>query len=148
MNMSSRTRSIELEALQARIGLRLAARLGEGVRELPGGIGERLRVAREQALRAARPATRPSRLMVLAGHGGGEAGAATAPGPHTPWWLRLVSATPLLLLLAGLLSIQHMHEQAQIRAAAELDAALLADDLPPAAYGDPGFVEFLKQRRQ
>jgi hypothetical protein len=27
---------------------------------------------------------------------------------------------------------------------AEVDAALLADDLPPAAYSDPGFVQFLK----
>ena len=27
---------------------------------------------------------------------------------------------------------------------AEVDAALLTDDLPPAAYADPGFVQFLK----
>jgi len=27
---------------------------------------------------------------------------------------------------------------------AGMDAALLADDLPPAAYSDPGFVQFLK----
>ena len=40
---------------------------------------------------------------------------------------------------------QHLHEQAEIRAAAEIDAALLADDLPPEAYGDPGFGAYLKQ---
>jgi hypothetical protein len=28
---------------------------------------------------------------------------------------------------------------------AEVDAALLTDDLPPAAYADPGFIQFLKQ---
>jgi hypothetical protein len=27
---------------------------------------------------------------------------------------------------------------------AEVDAALLTDDLPPSAYADPGFVQFLK----
>ena len=27
---------------------------------------------------------------------------------------------------------------------AELDAALLTDDLPPAAYSDPGFLQYLK----
>jgi hypothetical protein len=32
----------------------------------------------------------------------------------------------------------------QIQAAAEVDAVLLADDLPPEAYADPGFGEFLK----
>jgi hypothetical protein len=29
-------------------------------------------------------------------------------------------------------------------AAAEIDAQLLSDTLPPAAYSDPGFAEFLK----
>jgi len=148
MNLNSRTRSIELESLQVRIGLRLAARMSESSRDLPGDIGERLRVAREQALRAASPATRPSHVPTLALNASRQGATAAASGPHTPWWLRLASFTPLLLLLAGLLSIQHIHDQAQIRAAAELDAALLADDLPPDAYSDPGFVEFLKQRRQ
>jgi hypothetical protein len=27
---------------------------------------------------------------------------------------------------------------------AEVDAALLTDELPPAAYADPGFLQFLK----
>ena len=27
---------------------------------------------------------------------------------------------------------------------AEVDAALLTDDLPPAAYADPGFAQYLK----
>ena len=30
--------------------------------------------------------------------------------------------------------------------AAEVDAALLTDDLPPAAYTDPGFAQFLKTK--
>ena len=30
---------------------------------------------------------------------------------------------------------------------AEVDAALLTDDLPPAAFSDPGFVQFLKTTR-
>jgi hypothetical protein len=32
----------------------------------------------------------------------------------------------------------------QVVAAAEFDAQLLADDLPPAAFSDPGFAEFLR----
>ena len=35
-------------------------------------------------------------------------------------------------------------DEAGYAAAAEVDAALLADDLPPEAYTDPGFGEFLK----
>jgi len=44
-----------------------------------------------------------------------------------------------------LVLIQHWNTQAQIDTAAEIDAALLSDGLPPAAYSDPGFGEFLKQ---
>ncbi|MBC7611256.1 MAG: DUF3619 family protein, partial [Polaromonas sp.] len=29
----------------------------------------------------------------------------------------------------------------------EVDAALLTDELPPAAFSDPGFVQFLKVTR-
>lgn len=145
MKQITRTHPVEVDALQARIGLRLAARLSEQSRGLPSDISERLRVARDQAVARARavrtlsPVGEPALIRTSSG--------TIAMGPDTPWWLRLVSATPLLLLLAGLLLIQHGHELSQIRAAAEVDAALLADDLPPDAYRDPGFVEFLKQRQ-
>ena len=44
------------EALQARFALRVAARLNEGSQGLPHDITERLRIAREQAIEAARVA--------------------------------------------------------------------------------------------
>ena len=78
------------------------------------------------------------------------AGVATLGGSSPErgrWWLRLGSLLPLLLLVAGLLLIGHLHEQSQISAAAEIDADLLADDLPPGAYTDAGFAEFLKAPR-
>jgi hypothetical protein len=145
MKRTTRTHHADIEALQARIGLRLAARLTEQSRGLPGDISERLRVAHDQAMQRARGARMlsPVAAPALARTSSGS----VAVGPDTPWWLRLVSATPLLLLLAGLLLIQHTHELSQIRAAAEVDADLLADDLPPDAYSDPGFFEFLKQRQ-
>ena len=71
--------------------------------------------------------------------------AASRWGGRRHRWLRLASVLPLMLLVLGLVLIQHLHDQAEIHAAAEVDAALLADDLPPEAYGDPGFVVFLKQ---
>jgi hypothetical protein len=145
MKRTTRTHHADIDALQARIGLRLAARLTEQNRGLAGDISERLRVARDQAVQRARAARMLSPVaapaLARASSGG------VAVGPDTPWWLRLVSATPLLVLLAGLLLIQHTHELSQIRAAAEVDADLLADDLPPDAYSDPGFFEFLKQRQ-
>ena len=131
----------DLDALQARFGLRVASRLSQASEQLPHDLTERLRVAREQAVARARGLRQqaPATVAVAAGPGS----LALAPSPS--WWLRLASALPLLLLVVGLLLIQQLHHRADIHAAAEVDAALLADDLPPEAYGDPGFVAFLKQ---
>jgi hypothetical protein len=49
--------------------------------------------------------------------------------------------------VGGLVLIQHRYVEQQIEAAAEIDAALLTDDLPPQAFSDPGFAEFLKAPR-
>ena len=48
---------------------------------------------------------------------------------------------PLLALVAGLVLIQSEHVRRQVAAAAEIDADLLHDDLPPAAYRAPGVGE-------
>jgi len=137
MNKPIDHRPAELEALQARLALRLTAALDE--QPLAHDIGERLRVARERALAHARGVrAEPATAVVATGRGA----AALAGG--SPWWTRLASLAPLLVLVAGLVLIQHMNNQAQIDAAAEIDAALLADELPPAAYGDPGFSQYLR----
>lgn len=131
------------EALEARIAYRIAARLSERADAVDSDISERLRFAREKALGKASAARAAGATHVVS------AGGATAAmlGGGGGWWVKLGSALPLVALAAGLLVIQHLHTQAQISAAAEIDAALLADDLPPAAYSDAGFVEFLKTPR-
>jgi hypothetical protein len=132
--------------LQARISLAQTARLSEAAERSPPDITERLPFSREQALsrarsaRAAAPADEPALQRI----GGGVLALGSTGPRRSPWWLRLASALPLFALVAGLLLIQESNTRAQIRAAAEIDAALLADDLPPSAYSDPGFGEFLK----
>ncbi|MGL6112673.1 MAG: DUF3619 family protein, partial [Rubrivivax sp.] len=99
---------------------------------MPHDISERLRVAREQAVQRARQVRLASPATATAAALQYSKGTITL-GQPTSWWLRLASVTPLLLLVFGLVLIQHLHDQADIRAAAEVDAALLADDLPPEA---------------
>jgi hypothetical protein len=48
------------------------------------------------------------------------------------------------VLAAGVLLLADVRQRDRTSVAAEIDAVLLADDLPPAAYADPGFVAFLK----
>jgi hypothetical protein len=140
------------EVLQERFARRVAAALTAQQAAAPRrDIEERLRVAREQAL-ARQPRTREAAqtaeasAVVATGGGTAALGGGDSPSP-TPWWLRLSSLLPLGLLLAGLVLIDRHYTRAQIEAAAEVDAALLTDELPPDAYRDPGFAEFLKRER-
>jgi len=126
----------DLDLLETRVATSLASLLHGAERALPSGVDERLRVAREQALSAARQA-RPVQANAV----GGGAAALTRLGP---WWPRLAAALPILLLVVGSWQLTEGKRRADARAAAAVDAALLADDLPPAAYADPGFVAFLK----
>jgi hypothetical protein len=137
------------DVLQERFARRLAAALTEQQAAQPRqDIEERLRVAREQALARAprqRTAPRSAGASSVVGNAGNTAIAGSGGGgDQAPWWLRLSSLLPLALLLIGLIVIDDRYTQSQIEAAAEVDAAILADDLPPEAYRDPGFAEFLK----
>ncbi len=133
--------TLHLDALEGQLALRITARLSNGAESLPHDITERLRFGRERALALALQQRRVATVQVaqpvtMSGR------AAVLGGPPSVW-LRLASALPLVVLVAGLVLIQHHHDFEQISAAAEIDSALLADELPPAAYGDPGFSEFL-----
>jgi hypothetical protein len=137
--------AVAADTLQTRFALRVAARLSERTQELEPELSERLRVAREQALERARAVRRveaaPSRLSTSGGV------AVLGSGPR--WWWKVVgSVLPALALIGGLILIQQLQNEAQISTAADIDAALLTDDLPPAAYSDAGFAEYLKTPRE
>ena len=147
--MSAQPTDLDALVLQNRLGTRLAAALGEQASTLPHDISERLRAGREQAMARARtpsrataavPAWAPS--VVIAGGAG--SGSVAIGGPSFGWGWRFASVMPLLVLLFGLVFIEHVNQQEQVMAAADIDAVLLADDLPPDAYADPGFAEFMK----
>lgn len=138
------------QALEDRIAARLTAALTEyQASDTPADIDARLRFAHERALAAARQALaqRAPVSSVLAASGGAAVMGAAGGPSDAPWWLRLGSLVPFAVLLGGLLLIDNHYMRTQIDAAAEVDAAILVDDLPPEAYRDQGFVEFLKSPR-
>ncbi len=128
---------------------RVAARLSEASSDLPYDIAERLRAARMQALarrkRVALPVHRaaPAPVVIHAGNGAALLGGGGDSG-RGRWWPALASAVPLLALLAGLVFVNVSQDESLATEMAEVDAALLADDLPPSAYTDPGFVQYLR----
>ena len=127
-----------------RFGRAVAARLQAGADDLPHDVRERLRAARAQAL------ARRKRETVLNAAPGMQAngGAATLGSGGLGWWGRIASALPLLALAAGLVLLHSVQGDERAAEIAEVDAALLTDDLPPSAYADPGFVQFLKLGRE
>ena len=136
--------SAQSDSLEGQVGLALAAQLSRGCETLPHGVDERLRFARERALAAASQRRRAASMPVeTAWLAPGGRSAVLGGGPPSIWW-RLASVLPLAMLVAGLLFIQRHYDWQQIEVAAEVDSALLADDLPPSAYGDPGFLEYLR----
>ena len=55
---------------------------------------------------------------------------------------------PLIALLVGLVAINIIQDDDRANELAEVDAALLTDDLPPSAYTDPGFTQFLRVSKE
>ena len=64
------------------------------------------------------------------------------------FWGRLTSAALVLVMAAGLIAINVIQDDDRTMEVADLDAALLTDDLPPEAYADPGFLQYLKTGAQ
>lgn len=140
MNHASHT--AEHHALEVRLAASLVSVLTPGLNGLPHDVTERLRFAREKAVSSARQ----HRLAKPAGAGlvaVSPSGAAVLGG-FSHWWQRAIAVLPLLVLVAGLVAIDDRAVREQVLAAAEIDTQLLSDQLPPAAYSDPGFAEFLR----
>jgi hypothetical protein len=138
-------REPQLEQQQDRFGRRVAAVLTAGTDELPYGITERLRAARVQAVSRQKQVKARGSSPVFASGGSAVFGFRPHEGGL---WSRLASVLPLAALAAGLVLINVIQDERRASEVAEVDAALLTDDLPPAAYADPGFVQFLKSNRQ
>jgi hypothetical protein len=132
---------------QALFGRRVAGALDAlGVHH---DIEQRLRVARELAVSRAKAARLTAAAPSRAAHEVSMVGTAQAAlgggGPdRTPWWIPSTVAGLVVALVVGLWVIDFANTRAQIDAAAEVDAMLLSDALPPKAYTDVGFREFVR----
>lgn len=124
-----------------RVGQAFARRLNEHATDLPHDISERLRAARMQALAQRKRESVKVLAPQWATAGGPEMGLS---GEGLNLWSRLASVLPLIVLLFGLASIHVFQNEHRTNELASLDTELLTDDLPPAAYTDPGFLVFLK----
>ena len=115
--------------------------LNEHAEHLPASTADRLASARKAALARKKPDA-PARLAQrqLAGNVGSLFSFFTLG--------RLAVIVPLMALVVGLAGIYEVEEQQRIAELAELDAAVLSDELPLTAYLDTGFNAYLEKRAQ
>ena len=134
-----------VDVLQERFAFKTVSYLSASTSELPHDISERLRVARVQAVakrKVAKIQTASNTVNL-----GGSAAITWGSSDGLGWWGRIGSVMPLIALVVGLLTINSIQNDNRTQEIAEVDAALLTDDLPPAAFSDPGFLQFLKTTR-
>jgi len=124
------------------LAYKLRHALNENLDALPASTTERLAAARALAL-SRKKADAPTRQR--------KAGRLFDAGFHLSGagLGRLGVAIPLLALVFGLGGLYQYEQQQRIAEIAELDAAVLADELPLTAYLDHGFNAYLEsQQRQ
>ncbi len=124
-----------------RFGQRLAVRLSDTTGEIPHEISERLKSARVLAL-----SKRKTFQIQTAGsvEQMGQTAALHLGGGKFNLWGRVGLIFPLIALVAGLLVIQIVQDEFGEDELATVDSELLTDVLPPSAYADPGFAQYLR----
>ncbi len=122
----------------------ITSRLNESYQQLPHDVSERLKAARMLALEKRRQAHIRLASAVVAT--GGSAALQLGDDLRGKW--RLLGAwLPLLALVAGLVTIDFVQDDFRAQEIADVDVELLTDDLPPDAFTDPGFAQYLRLNR-
>ncbi|MBK8765636.1 MAG: DUF3619 family protein [Burkholderiaceae bacterium] len=120
--------------------------LDESAARLPYRVSHRLELARNAAL-ARQSTTEVQRVNVPVGALAG-AGASSGSPEHTVWWRLAVTLVPVLVVAVGLMVISVWNDTETADEIAEVDTAVLTDEVPLSAYTDRGFGVFLKNSRQ
>jgi hypothetical protein len=129
--------------------LKVRRALDERAAALPAPTTDRLAAARRAALARKKPEAAPAPVLVpaFAGMPGAYGPARGGPRPPVSLGRRLLRAWPLVLLVAGLAGIAYWEDMQRTAELADIDAAMLSDNLPLNAYLDHGFNAYLSHAR-
>lgn len=135
------TQIISAMSAEDRFGKLIIARLSDAGDNLPHEITERLKATRMMALSKRNVLKLESAGKTLSF---GSSAALQAGGEKFSWWGRLAATISLFALVVGLMTIELVQDNFWADEIASVDAELLTDELPPAAYTDPGFAQYLR----
>ena len=133
------------EAKDIEFAYKVRRALNESAENIPESTLNRLGNARKIALSRKK---QESSIAVFAPKGilAGNSGF-SFQGP-TSWFGKLGVALPMLVLIVGLFGIYEYEQKQRINDLAEIDAAVLVDELPPDAYLDTGFTAYLNKAEE
>ena len=137
--------SSALETKELEFALQLRRVLDENAARIPPATTDRLAAARRAALARKKPEAvhAPAFTPVFVGAGA----LAGMPQPEAPRRLprlrKLALAWPVLALVIGIAGIAWWEDHQRTAELADIDAAMLSDDLPLNAYLDHGFNAYL-----
>ncbi|PAT38594.1 DUF3619 family protein [Vandammella animalimorsus] len=142
-NQTAPRAATDLSAAQAqRLGIALGKALRQAEHAQPMGhdIGQRLRIARQQAMAA-------HQLALLRQQQASTVTSQPAPRRAMAWWKKTLALLPLAAAGAGVMFTQGAVSNDGGAEMAQTDTHILSHELPPSALSDPGFQQFLKNQR-
>lgn len=120
---------------EERYAYRVRQALNHGLSDIPPAASRRLEAARHLALSRQK---QPVRELIFAGASTLTTSTSRAQIPY------LKQALAIVALLVGMWISFYWHSVQYVTELEEVDSALLADDLPPEAFLDNDFFEWLK----
>lgn len=120
---------------EEKVAHRLRQHLNAGTQQLDARVIDRLATSRQSAVAhhvtAHRNVTQANSISSLVA--------------VSPWARLALMVTAVTALGIGITSTYYWNVSAEIHENAAIDSALLADDVPPNAYIDPGFQKWLER---
>lgn len=139
--------SSAFDAKEREVALRICRALDENAARLSDSNAERLAAARRLALSRKKPEPAHAFAPMLALAGTAPAWQPRADVRRASPLRRLVRIWPVVALVAGIAVIAYWENVQRAAELADIDAAMLNDDLPLNAYLDHGFNAYLSHTR-
>jgi hypothetical protein len=132
------------ETKELEFGRQMRRALDETAASIPAATVDRLAAARRAALTRKKPETVSAPVFVPAFAGTGMPQGGLPQRRRSPL-RRFALAWPLAALVVSLVGIAYWEDQQRTAELADIDAAMLSDDLPLNAYLDHGFNAYLSR---
>lgn len=133
-----------MNAREVNFAYKIRNALNERLDTLPTTTIDRLASARLKALAAKRPEQSAPLAVPFRALAGGLGGFMQ----QSSWFNRAGLIIPLIALIVGLSGMYNFEQQKRLNETADIDAAVLSDELPLSAYLDQGFSAYLARHAE